>query len=153
MTREEFVDNLRNIIRVLEGKGMTRDEMHFSWDNAHANGTAADLLECGFPPGRRLPLAGYSPDMHRVIEHAVCKVKTRLSQLTMAHAHTLQPTQLQMLLRHVFAQLDPGSIRRDVASLPIAWQVVAGARGISVTDAKGNTWDCTEGNWLPHDLR
>lgn len=153
MTREEFVDNLGNIVKALDTLGVPRADMYFSWDNAHNNGLGHELADYGIPPKHRLPLPRYSPDMHRVIEHAMASVKGRLHELAMAHAHNLTPLMLQDLLRGVFAELDPASIAKDVNSLPLAWKVVRGSRGRSVRDARGKIWACTQGNWLPSKLR
>lgn len=156
MTQEEFRRNLQNIVKALRALGVRKRDMFFSWDNAHNNGAAADLVTHGIPAGNKLPLPPYSPDIHRVVEHCIHQMKAALDADMLGIAGTGLPENpeqtMQLLVRRAFKQLTPAAIDKDVSGLPLAYKLVAGAKG-STVKAGGRTWECTGGDWLPHKLR
>lgn len=157
MVRAEFLDHLRNIVRALQTKGVLRPDMHFSWDNAHNNGTSAELQAAGFSTHDRMELPPYSPDLHRVVEHAIGSIKAAMdaTMLTMARSGwpDQPPLAFQAALRNACNTITPAGIRKDADGLPLAWRVVAGAEGQKVADTSGREWECTAGDWLPKQLR
>lgn len=157
MTRVEFADHLRNIARELEARGERRQEQWFSWDNARANGGSEQLAAVGLSPNHRLPLPPYSPDLHRVVEHSIGRVKAAMDASMLAMATGGWPDDaarvFQKALRKAATTLDTAAISHDAASLALAYRVVAGALGTTVHDDAGRPWPCTGGDWLPKELR
>lgn len=153
MVREEMTDNLRGVIRALERLNKPRHRQLLCWDNARPNATEAELAVLGLLPQQRLLLPAYSPDMHRVIEHQMGVMKGELQKATLARDVLHTPETLQALVRDTFSRLDRAAIAKDVASLHLAWEVVAGAKGQSVVLPSGRVQPCTAGDWLPRHMR
>lgn len=158
MTLAEFADHLRNVGRELVARGERLQRQWFSWDNARANGGSEQLLAAGLPADHRLPLPPYSPDLHRVVEHAIGRVKAAMDATMLAMATGGWPADaarvFQTALREAARNtLDAGPIIHDAASLRLAYRVVAGEQGETVHDEDGHAWECTEGDWLPEALR
>lgn len=153
MVREEMTDNVKGVIRELERLNKPKHRVLLSWDNARPNATTAELGSLGLLPEQRLRLPAYSPDMHRVIEHQMGIMKGELHKATLARDVLHTPETLQALVRATFSKLDKAAIRKDVESLHLAWQVVAGAKGQTVTFPNGREEPCTGGDWLPRRLR
>lgn len=153
MVREEMTDNVRGVMRELALRNKPKHRMLLSWDNARPNATTAELADLGLRQEQRLLLPAYSPDMHRVIEHQMGIMKGELHKATLARDVLHTPETLQALVRATFRKLDKAAISKDVQSLHLAWQVVAGAKGQTVTFPSGKEQPCTEGDWLPRRLR
>ena len=153
MVREEMTDNVKGVMRELERRNKPRHRMLLSWDNAHANATPAELGLLGMQKEQRLLLPAYSPDMHRVIEHQMGVMKAELHKATLARDVLHTPETLQALVRATFSRLDKAAIAKDVQSLHLAWQVVAGGKKQSVTLPSGRVQPCTKGDWLPRHMR
>jgi hypothetical protein len=154
MTQEEFTDNLSAIIRKLEELQVPVGDWAWSWDNARNNGGAIQMEAAGLDPDLRMPLPAYAPDLHKVVEHSIGRLKRQFRAVLVHAARCCNPKQLAGLLRRTFANLDPVAIQKDVASMPLTCQVIAGARGSTVTDPQTQKeWPCTEGGWAPRRLR
>jgi hypothetical protein len=153
MPREEFMDNLRSTIEVLEGHGWRRQQMRFSWDHAHVNGRDADMPSVQLRPAQRLLLPTGSPDCHRVIEHQVGMVKRGSKKAFMARGAEWTPQTAQAVVRQVFRELRREDIAADVESLPLAWEVLAAPKSQVVSRAGGKEFHGTAGDWLPRELR
>ena len=137
-------------------KGMKREDVLFSWDNAHNNGSVQDKAEfrkLGLRRRQLIEISPYSPDMHRVVEHGMHIIKSELDKQFMQHAVVPEARYLQAMVRFIFGQkITQAALQKDVDTLPLAYKVVAGCEGQGVQGPDGRLWQCTEGDWLPHKL-
>jgi hypothetical protein len=157
MTREEFGVHIKRTRAAQKARGVDAEDMdatiYYSWDNAPANWRNEDMPSGGFDTACRLPLPPNSPDLHKVIEHCMAHIKGWLQRCVDEDPFKCTPAYLQEQAELAFKSITAESIRRDVASLPTTYAVVAGEEGETVPGLDGKDWDCTAGDWAPAGLR
>lgn len=153
MTKEEGLDHLSCILNQLEAKGIPKQEMYLSWDNAHANPTAADLLHIGVDPTKRLPLSAYSPDIHKVIEHFFHRLKVAFREARLHYPQITTAREAAQLLRMLASNMPQEHIEKDAETLKLTYQIIATDKGVKFTGADGKEHVGTGGDWAPRRYR
>lgn len=126
----------------------------FSYDNNHSQGFAS-LARMGLTPQDVVPLATYSPDMHKVIEHAFGRLKPMLHKRLYEHGFpALNPLAAQELVKHTFLHgISKESIANDVGSLPQTYYAIALPQGVVGLGPDGQLHQGTGGDYPPRALR
>lgn len=120
-TKKKAEDGLYKYSSLFKG---TRDIL-YSYDNPRIHESAADLLErAGISPADRVPLPPYSPDMHKVIEHAHSNLQQIFKQMIRDNSNIKTPVGYEYALRRAAKQLSKESIARDVQSLPETYKAI-----------------------------
>lgn len=143
-TQEEFEDIMYTAVqhadRVMPGA-------LFSWDNNTIQ-AGADLKRMGLTASRVLPLSRYSPDMHKVIEHAINQHKYIIhNQLMQPRARQLTTEQFQELVYDSWFKIKQAAIEADVRSLPITYHIISTDRGVMSEGPDGPFYQGSGGDW------
>lgn len=127
----------------------------YSFDRATPHESAAPRF--GWQPGspQRTPLASASPDMNKVVEHAIGRVKQAFwEELMKEGTWGLTAAKAQKLLQQVaLSAVAPASVLADAESLVTTMQVIAAPKGSPVAGPNGWQYEGTAGSWPPRELR
>lgn len=156
ITKEEFEDFLaaahKKVVEKI-AEGGVRWEPLYSWDHTalHEN---LDFKRVGFSRHQRIQLGVRAPDMHKAIEHVFGYIKPRLHARLYQADYKATAVQCQQLAKQVFMETALADrIGRDVATLPLTYQVISKAKGKWFQDKKLK-WHCgTGGDWPPATYR
>jgi hypothetical protein len=148
-TEAEFIDNMREIVQrattFWQPKGF---KPFFCFDNAKIQ-VGADPASYGMEPWQRLPLAPYSPDFNRCIEHRFAYMKRWVRDHIYwegeMRGQELNTLELQDVVRAAFKSIPADSVARDAAGLPLLWSLVRGSKGSVVETADGHQHQCSGG--------
>lgn len=133
-TSAEFV----KIMKLIKGKAdaMKKDrpglftqhrDFSYSYDNPQIHQLASEGLEkLGITQHDRAPLAEYSPDIHKVIEHV--HGNSFIKEPT-EDASVVSAKQYVQLMEKVFYEMSQASIKRDVKSLMGTYQEIIKVEG------------------------
>lgn len=100
-------------------------DLVYSYDNPKIHQSAAeDLEKIGITQHDRAPLAEYSPDMHKVIEHVHSNFQRAFTKQLREDASIKTGKQYAQLMERVFFQLSQASIKRDVKSLKQTYEEI-----------------------------
>jgi hypothetical protein len=143
-TQEEFEDI---IAKAVQQAAILMPDAVFSWDKNKIQ-AGAELKRMGLAGNRVLPLSRYSPDMHKVIEHAIHQHKY------IVHKQLLQPAGRQLIVRE-FQKLVKDSwfnikqqgIEADVRSLPITYHIISTPKGVMSEGPDGRFYQGSGGDW------
>ena len=120
----------------------------FCFDNAKIQ-VGADPASYGMEPWQRLPLAPYSPDFNRCIEHRFAYMKRWVRDHIYwegeMRGQQFSTLELQAVVRAAFKSIPADSIARDAAGLPLLWSLVRGSKGSVVETADGHQHQCSGG--------
>jgi len=156
MVKQEFMDNMECIITKALEQGGRREGLTFSWDRVHVNATDAEMAQLGLELAQRLALSPYSPDMHKVIEHFIHRLKQGFFTALRTRPMYYHPWQMQRLLRSVFMSMPREHILADTHTLKLTYQLIAHEAG-EVFDfrvgQKRQQFTGVGGNWPPHRYR
>lgn len=148
MVRQEFADVVKVIIANPKEAGeQTEGPRLYSWDNASVNLADEFLPMAGLEVKDRWPLAAYSPDCHKVIEHVFHILKVQFQRYLADNLDVRTAHQLQEALRKVFYAIDINGIRKDVESLELTYGVVAAPVGRVIKLKDGTKHIGVGGGW------
>lgn len=125
----------------------------WSWDRSHVHDhlqLSAVWPDNATHPVARHPLAHYSPDMHKVIEHVFGYIKPAFHQevYKLGMSKNLTSTSAQELLRRVCHQkITAAGVAADCASLLDTLYIIAGDKGTMHTTRAGQQVECVAGGW------
>lgn len=125
----------------------------FSWDNNKIQ-KSADLTRMGITAAEHLPLSTYSPDMHKVIEHAWNQIKFRVQRrLLQLGGAALTAQQAQDMVEEEVRATSCSGILKDVSSLIWTYFVIASEKGVVLKAPDGAYHTGTGGDWPPAQYR
>jgi hypothetical protein len=125
-----------------------------SLDNAPIHGGVAAYRELGLRSGQRLELPSLSPDVHKVAEHAIARLKQGVRQHLYKHPDCITSSQLQAALPGIHKQVNPPEVvLKDVLSLQCTYAAIATPAGLQAPVATGANVTGTGGDWAPKRLR
>ena len=126
----------------------------FSWDNNRTQGFA-NLANMGLKGVDQVPLATYSPDMHKVIEHVFGRLKPMVQKELLSEGlPALDTVAAQQLVKRLFLNnITTESIANDVASLPKAYFVIKLEKGVTAVGPDGHLHEGVEGDYPPRVYR
>jgi hypothetical protein len=105
----------------------------WSFDNDRIHQNPVTLARLKINSRNRFPLPPNSPDMHRVIEHTVGRLKTAFRKWLYAHPGPRSNKQYQAVLERIFYECPkvagPAAIKKDVLGLPKLFKLIRLARG------------------------
>jgi hypothetical protein len=151
-TREEFVDNIR-LAWALFKQWMPNPRI--SYDNNLIQ-KSANLADMGLSVLDKLPLAPYSPDVHKVVEHSFAIAKQTIKNwLWLLSPHTvITPQVAQQLVWSACMQLRSDGMFKDACSLPTTLAVIAATKGqVVVSPVDGSQHVGVGGGWPKASLR
>lgn len=143
-TALEFVEDvLQPAVEVAESRlapllGVGRDgeqlKPTFSFDNAkiHESGMTFEeaLQKFNWSDDMRFPLPTYSPDMHRVIEHAHARAVLQFGKWLYQHPKEYTISKYKKEFERIFRECcKPSTIAADVKGLPELYKVVVQKKG------------------------
>ncbi len=109
----------------------------YSWDNASFH-TSVNLQAIGIQQADMWKLPPNSPDMHKVIEHVVGRVKRALREELCDNARLTTVEHIKDVCKDVFFnKITKESVKKDIDSLPTTY------RHIHTKKSKGGR----EGDW------
>jgi len=152
MVREEFQHVMEVGLDEFKLKGGADKLQWLSWDNAHNNGNAATMQALGGGQLRRLPLAQYAPDLHKVVEHAIHLTKRGVKLEVARNPHITDARELQELVQRVFYGISKAGIQKDIKTLPSTYMAVGLPVGYKL-QLNGKEIQGTGGDYAPHSLR
>lgn len=94
---------------------------YYSWDNASFH-TSMKLEDVGLTIGDLWDLPPNSPDMHKVIEHVVGRVKRELRNALCDNANLATVNDLKTECKRVFFGITAESVQKDIDSLPSTYK-------------------------------
>jgi hypothetical protein len=134
MTRDEFVDAVKQAKDASEAcvaefpEFYSKGGPYYSWDNASWH-QALNLEDVGLKESDKWQLPPNSPDMHKVIEHVVGRVKQQLRHKLCDNANINSSKEVQAAFIDVFyKQISTESIRKDIESLPSTYKHIHGKK-------------------------
>lgn len=153
-TTEEFQDIMKVLVNYTqEAMKDSGFEPMYSWDNNKIQ-AVANLQVMGITQEDKLPLSKYSPDLHKVIEHAFAQLKNRVRHaLLQPCATAMTPAQAQRLVGSCFQSIPTEAIFADVCSLPTTYLVVSGGQGEVKLGADQQYHVCSGGDWPERQYR
>lgn len=117
----------------LSGDWPTGAPIMYSFDNDKIHQKPETLAALKINYKNRLPLPPYSPDMHRVIERTVGRLKTAFRKWMYAHPGANTMEQYQAALTHIFFNhkkvAGADTINRSVKRLPSLFKEILAAKG------------------------
>jgi hypothetical protein len=132
-TREEFRELIMEIEKAARGQRAKLQRrppppINWSWDNASWHDPA--LASGPFHPSRRLKLPPNSPDMHKVVEHAIGLLKHSFKK-EFNKDRTIKTAKQAASLLHQVAHkvITRESIRKDVLSLEKTYRNIIESEG------------------------
>jgi len=154
MVREEHKDIMMVMAKkAADHKDVLGAEPFWSMDNDSAHITRDQMAEININPACRLPLTPKSPDIHKVIEHEVHRVKDVTKDEVGKHPELHTAREMQALTRKVFYQGMAESVLRDCISLLDTLKAVALPQGFVMHSHTGAPHAGTGGDWAPTGLR
>jgi hypothetical protein len=122
-TSDEFKDRVQDIKEASEKSKeehpqyFSKGGPYYSWDNASFH-TSMNLEEVGTCTSDMWELPPNSPDMHKVIEHVVGRVKMALRNALCDNAKLTTVNKLKHECKRVFFEITAESVQKDIDSLP-----------------------------------
>lgn len=121
---------------------------------------------CGLHRGDRIHLPPYSPDMHKVVEHAIGNLKREVYNRLYQEHYLLTSQQVQQIVRDIFYCRDPDpktaaalkkdyidSIRKDSDDLHYTYKVISMEQGTEWLGEDKQIHRGVGGNWPPARYR
>lgn len=150
-TTQEFLDNVRCIIREWQGRG-ERDPQGplLMFDNIQIQ-DAADLSSIGLSINNRLFLPAYSPDFNRSVEHTVGYVKDevqgRVYGWMRQHATAPSDVQLAAWVLEAFESRSQQAVAFDMQGLKLLFEVLTHDKDVKFRDSDGHWHVGSGGAW------
>ncbi len=122
-TGDEFAERVQDVKQLSQASKEKHPQYYskggpfYSWDNASFH-TSLKLQDVGLSETDMWLLPPNSPDMHKVIEHVVGRVKRALREELCDNANIKTVEQVKRVCRDVFFRITTESIRKDIDSLP-----------------------------------
>lgn len=103
----------------------------FDNDRIHMNPETLASLQINYK--NRFPLPPNSPDMHRVVEHCIGRLKTAFRKWMYAHPRSRTMREYRAALTHIFFKqasvASANVINKDVKKLPALFKEIRAAKG------------------------
>ena len=125
---------------------------YFSFDNDHIQ-KYADLRSMGIQPWEKMPLAPYSPDCHKVIEHFFHRLECDLWESIYSEGGVYNGITLQQRAEQVFWRMRPEPIADDCSTLPLTYKVINTPANQQFWGENGVLHTGVGGDWPPRAYR
>jgi len=152
MTQLEFTDLMREVATIADHQQSLRGTRPlYMFDNPSVH-IGADLTAVGISQDQILPIAPYSPDFNKPIEHTFGILKGVFRKYLYDDCEMgreeIPPAKLQRDLKHMFmSEIHASVVMADAYSLPDTWDVVRSAEGRAFVGRNGKTHIGSNGDW------